>query len=83
MDGRVFMINPDNNMVAARTNKGEYTVFQVLDRFLLEAGDLISGKLEAEGRTKIVNLTKRVLIPVVIKATNQVVAHKTKQMVLS
>jgi hypothetical protein len=81
MDSRVVLVNKEQKIAAVRMNAGKYAVFQVLNEFNIDPGDVVTGQFHNKGITHVANLTKRSLIKAEIKMTDCVVANRVKDMV--
>ena len=79
MDGHVIFKHPKTNKSIIRTRSGKYSVIAVPENISLRTGDLISGKLDASGQVKIVNLTQRIMFSGYIHLAQSDIASRAKE----
>jgi hypothetical protein len=78
MDSMIVLLNVEQKMAAVRMKDGKYAIFQVLNDFNVDHGDIITGHFQKKGGCLLANLTKRSLIKADMKILGCNVASKVK-----
>lgn len=59
MKGKVYLINHNKGWIAILTENDQFSIVEVLEMFLPDIGDIISGNLESLGGETLFNVTQK------------------------
>lgn len=84
MEATVVLVNQLRGMVAAKTEDGEYSIFELLGGYDIEVGDVVSSKdFYAMGGETYRNVTKNEEMSVYVQNVVGSVEHARRQVFLT